>query len=136
MREFVGRAVRMLRSPIPAPARVTTFAPRRRQPHAIAAHHEFRVGQHANGGIDPEAAATASGLAELGGGVALAAGLFTRPAALAVAFNMGVASYKAHWKNGFYGQGGYEFSLLLGTVALSLFLTGPGRLSVDRLLSK
>ena len=85
---------------------------------------------------NPEAAATASGLAELGGGVALAAGLFTRPAALAVAFNMGVATYKAHWKNGFYGQGGYEFSLLLGTVALSLCLTGPGRLSVDRLLSK
>ena len=85
---------------------------------------------------NPEAAATASGLAELGGGVALAAGLFTRPAALAVTFNMGVATYKAHWKNGFYGQGGYEFSLLLGTVALSLFLTGPGRLSVDRLLSK
>ena len=49
---------------------------------------------------------------------------------------MGVATYKAHWKNGFYGQGGYEFSLLLGTVALSLCLTGPGRLSVDRILSK
>jgi putative oxidoreductase len=68
--------------------------------------------------------------------LALAAGLFTRPAALAVAFNMGVASYKAHWKNGFYGQAGYEFSLLLGTVALSLCLTGPGRLSVDHLISK
>ena len=43
-------------------------------------------------------------------------------------------TYKAHWKNGFYGQGGYEFSLLLGTVALSLGLTGPGRLSVDHLV--
>jgi uncharacterized membrane protein YphA (DoxX/SURF4 family) len=57
------------------------------------------------------------------------------PAAFAVAVNMGVASYMAHWKNGFYGQGGYEFSLLLGTAALSLALTGPGRLSIDHLIS-
>jgi putative oxidoreductase len=83
----------------------------------------------------PKAAATASGVTELAGGLALAAGVLTRPAAFAVAVNMGVASYKAHWKNGFYGQGGYEFSLLLGTVALSLALTGPGRLSVDHLMS-
>jgi len=47
---------------------------------------------------NPKTAATASGLAELGGGLALAAGLFTRP--------------------------------------LSLCLTGPGRLSVDYLMSK
>jgi putative oxidoreductase len=84
---------------------------------------------------NPKAAATASGLTELVGGIALATGLFTRTAALAVAFNMGVATYKAHWKNGFYGQGGYEFSLLLGAVALSLGLTGPGRLSVDHVMS-
>lgn len=85
---------------------------------------------------NPEVAAAASGVAELGGGLALAAGLFTRPASLAIAFNMGVAGYKAHWKNGFYGQGGFEFPLLLGTVALSLGLLGPGRLSVDHLMSK
>ena len=83
----------------------------------------------------PRAAATASGIAELGGGVALAAGILTRPVALAVAFNMAVAAYKAHWKNGFYGQGGYEFALLLGTVALSLGLTGPGNISIDRVVS-
>ncbi len=95
----------------------------------------FAVALEKMGVPNPKAAATASGLAELGGGLALAAGLFTRPAALAVAFNMGVAGYKAHWKNGFYGQGGFEFPLLLGTVALSLCLTGPGRLSVDHLMS-
>jgi putative oxidoreductase len=83
---------------------------------------------------NPRAAATASGVTELAGGLALAAGFLTRPAAVAVAFNMAVATYKAHWKNGFYGQGGYEFSLLLGTVALGLGLTGPGRLSVDHLV--
>jgi putative oxidoreductase len=83
---------------------------------------------------NPRAAATASGLTEFAGGLALAAGLLTRPAAAAVAVNMAVATYKAHWKNGFYGQGGIEFSLLLGTVALCLGLTGPGSLSIDDLL--
>ena len=82
----------------------------------------------------PEHAATLSGLTELGGGLALAAGFLTRPVAFAAAFNMGVATWKAHWKNGFYGQGGYEFSLLLGTTALAIGLTGPGAISVDALL--
>jgi putative oxidoreductase len=84
---------------------------------------------------NPRAAATASGLTEFAGGLALATGFLTRPVAVAVAFNMAVASYKAHWKNGFYGQGGFEFSLLLGAVALSLGLTGPGSLSIDHLIS-
>lgn len=43
--------------------------------------------------------------------------------------------YKAHSKKGFYGQGGDEFSLLLGTVALSFGLTGPGRISIHHRLS-
>jgi putative oxidoreductase len=82
----------------------------------------------------PEYAAKLSGVTELGGGLALAAGILTRPVALAVAFNMGVATWKAHWKNGFYGQGGFEFPLLLGTAALAIGLTGPGAISVDALL--
>ena|SRR5919204_3389208 len=82
----------------------------------------------------PEIAAKTSGLTEFAGGMALAAGLMTRPVALAAAFNMGVATWKAHWKAGFYGQGGFEFPLLLGTTALTLALTGPGAISVDGLL--
>lgn len=82
----------------------------------------------------PEKAALASGLTELVGGVALAVGLLTRPAALLGAINMAVASYKAHWKNGFYGQGGFEFPLLLGVAALTVSLTGPGAISVDHVL--
>jgi putative oxidoreductase len=83
----------------------------------------------------PELAAKASAITELGGGLALAAGFMTRPVALALAFNMGVAIRKAHWKNGFYGQGGYEFPLMLGAAALTLALTGPGAISIDELLS-
>src|SRR3989441_8694092 len=73
----------------------------------------------------PEVAATASGLAELGGRLALAARLFTRPAALAVTVNMGVASYKAHLKNGFYGPGGVGVSLLLRNRPLPPCLNRP-----------
>jgi len=51
----------------------------------------------------PEIAAKASGLTEFAGGLALAAGLLTRPVSFAAAFNMGIATWKAHWKNGFYG---------------------------------
>jgi putative oxidoreductase len=95
----------------------------------------FGAGLEKMGVPYPKLAAATSGLTELAGGLALAGGLLTRPVAFAVAFNMGVASYKAHWKNGFYGQGGFEFPLLLGTVALCLGLTGPGSLSIDHLIS-
>lgn len=79
----------------------------------------------------PEMAARASGLAELGGGLGLIAGAGTPVAGLVAAGNMAVAVRKAHWRQGFYGQGGFEFPLLLGVAALALALTGPGRLSVD-----
>ena len=82
----------------------------------------------------PEMAARASGLAELGGGLGLMAGAGTPVAGLVAAGNMAVAVRGAHWKQGFYGQGGYEFPLLLGAAALALALTGPGRISVDRWL--
>ena len=95
----------------------------------------FAAGLERMGVPYPELAAKASGLTELAGGLALAAGLWTRPVSLLVAFNMGVATWKAHWKNGFYGQGGYEFPLLLGTAAMTLALTGPGQISIDALCS-
>jgi putative oxidoreductase len=95
----------------------------------------FAAGLERMGIPYPQAAAKTSGLTELAGGVALAAGIMTRPIALAVAFNMGIAVWKAHWKNGFYGQGGYEFPLLLGTSAMTLALTGPGAVSIDGIVS-
>lgn len=82
----------------------------------------------------PGAAARASGLTEFGGGLALALGAATPLASLTVAVNMGVAVRAAHWKTGLYGQGGYEFALIVGAAALAIGLTGPGEISVDHLL--
>jgi len=84
----------------------------------------------------PEMAARASALAELGGGLALALGAATPMASLASVVNMAVAVRKAHWKTGLYGQGGYEFALVLGAAALAIGLSGPGSISVDRLFKR
>lgn len=85
---------------------------------------------------EPEIAALASGLAEFGGGLALALGAATGPAGLAAAANMAVASYKVHGKQGLASQGGYEFSALLGLCALALAMTGPGAFSIYHLFGK
>ncbi|MDQ6900988.1 MAG: DoxX family membrane protein, partial [Candidatus Dormibacteraeota bacterium] len=74
----------------------------------------------------PELAAYASGLTEFGGGLLLILGAFTGLASAAVVVNMAVAVRTAHWKVGFYGQGGFEFALLLGTAAATIGLAGPG----------
>jgi putative oxidoreductase len=76
-----------------------------------------------------------AGLAEAGGGLALAVGLLT-PAAASVVFGvMLVAGVGVHLKGGFFLQkGGYEYTLVLGLAGLSVAFTGPGRFSVDALL--
>lgn len=85
---------------------------------------------------EPQVVAVMSGIAEFGGGLALLLGAFTGPAGVIVAANMAVASRKAHWSQGFYGTGGYEFAALLGVVGGALALTGPGAISLDHLFGK
>jgi putative oxidoreductase len=76
--------------------------------------------------------AATAGLGEAGGGLALALGLLTPLAAGVVAATMIVAIVSVHLEKGFFTQnGGYEFPLLIGAVALGVAFTGPGRLSVD-----
>lgn len=84
----------------------------------------------------PTLAASLSAGTELGGGLLLAAGLFTRFAALPLAFNMLVAVLAAHRASYFITNHppGMEYALNLGAVFLALALTGPGAFSVDRLL--
>lgn len=83
----------------------------------------------------PVLMALAAGLAELGGGVLLAAGLLTPLAALAIAVVMLNAIATVHWRNGFFNSnGGFEFNLLIWASAVALAATGPRRFSVDALI--
>jgi putative oxidoreductase len=75
-----------------------------------------------------------SGAAEFGGGMLLILGALTRFAALAVCINLLVAIAKVHWKNGFLGQGNYQFPLALAVIAFYLIFSGAGPISVDRLV--
>ena len=73
-----------------------------------------------------------AGMGELAGGLLLAAGFLTPAAAALLAAVMLVAAVAVHLKNGFFVQnGGFEYSLVLGTAALVLSFTGPGEFSID-----
>ena len=73
---------------------------------------------------------------EFFGGILLIAGLLTRPAALAVAFEMMVVVLKVHFKNGLMGEGGYEFPLALAAMAFALIFFGAGPFALDAVLRK
>jgi putative oxidoreductase len=80
------------------------------------------------------------GIVELGGGVLLMAGAFTLVTSAVLTADMLVAVWAVHLSSGFFlnwtmapGQGhGYEFNLALVAALVSLMLTGPGALSIDR----
>jgi putative oxidoreductase len=72
-----------------------------------------------------------AGLGETSG-LAFAFGLLTPLAALGIATVMLNAIFAVHWRNGFFnGDGGLEFPLALGALAVAVAATGPGRFSID-----
>lgn len=78
-----------------------------------------------------------AGSAEFFGGLALALGLLTRPAALVSAVTMLVAIFAVHFSNGlFMSNNGYEYALTLFAVTVALAIQGGGRLSLDSVLLK
>jgi len=78
-----------------------------------------------------------AGGAEFFGGLALALGLLTRPAALVTAFAMLVAIFAVHIGNGlFMSNNGYEFAMTIFVVTLALAIQGAGRFSLDNVLLK
>jgi putative oxidoreductase len=87
------------------------------------------------GGLGPgRITAPLGGAAELLGGLSLALGLLTPLGAIAVLVMMAGAVVAVHGRNGLWNtNGGAEFNIVLGAVALALTLTGPGRWSVDHL---
>lgn len=77
------------------------------------------------------------GLLELVGGTLLAIGLLTRLVAIQVVGFMAVAAFYVHWPNGYlWTDGGFEYPLFWGAVALAITIRGGGRLSVDRALGR
>jgi putative oxidoreductase len=71
------------------------------------------------------------------GALCIAAGLFTRFFAAALAIELGLAFLVVHMSKGFaVGGGGYEYVLLLGVVMFAIALRGGGPYSVDRMIGK
>ena len=76
-------------------------------------------------------------LTELVGGLMLAFGFLTRFAAAAVFIFMLNAMWSTGHRGGFFwAQGGLEYSLLIGMVALVFLIRGGGRCSIDRMLGR
>jgi putative oxidoreductase len=81
-------------------------------------------------GLEPAA------LLEFVGGILLAAGFLTRVVAAQIVVLLAVA-VTVHWGNGFaWTQGGYEYPLMWGAIALAILFRGAGPLSVDALLGR
>jgi putative oxidoreductase len=75
-----------------------------------------------------------TGAIEFFGGVALALGLLTPIFGLLLLLDMAAAMWKYNFNEGIYAVREYELPLILGLACLALAATGPGPLSLDRLL--
>jgi putative oxidoreductase len=75
-------------------------------------------------------------LTEIVGGLLLAFGFLTRFAAAAIMIFMINAVWATSAKGFFWTQGGMEYSLLIGVVALVFLIKGAGRFSVDYALGR
>lgn len=77
------------------------------------------------------------GATEFFGGLLLAVGFLTRPAAIAATILLAVAVFKVHMPNGFFNtNGGYEYAMLWGLITLAVAFRGGGELSVDRAIGR
>ena len=73
-------------------------------------------------------------LGEVGGGISVALGFLTPLGAAGIFGVMFMATFKSHWKNGFWLQkGGYEYALVLLVASITIGLIGPGSYALDAL---
>lgn len=83
--------------------------------------------------------AVLGGIIELGGGIAVALGLCTRLAGLALFGDMVMAMITVTWATGIDSTTpppGYQLNLALAVLALVLVVLGGGRLSIDAVIAK
>ncbi|MGL4745677.1 MAG: DoxX family protein [Dermatophilaceae bacterium] len=72
---------------------------------------------------------------EIGAGVLVTVGLFTGPAGMAFVGLMTVAAFTDHRGKGYFVfAGGWEYVVLVATVAVGLVSVGPGEWSLDAVL--
>lgn len=89
------------------------------------------MGMRPNGKVHAVLAAST----ELGGGVLFALGLLTPLAAAGIVGLMIVAGWTTHRDKGFFiVKSGWEYNLILATVAVGVATIGPGRYSIDHAL--
>lgn len=85
----------------------------------------------------PTFSAGAALTAEILGIVLLPLGLLTRVISVVLMFVLGVAIATVHWPNGFAAShNGYEIPLYYSLMLFSLVIIGPGRISLDALISR
>ncbi|MGQ4554629.1 DoxX family membrane protein [Halobellus sp. GM3] len=83
----------------------------------------------------PSIAAWGVGLLELVGGILLLVGIAVRITSALVAIDMLVATILYHLPNGYpAASGGIELTLALALLAVALVLSGPGSLSLERVV--
>jgi putative oxidoreductase len=83
--------------------------------------------------------AVLAGLLEFGGGIAMALGLCTRLAGLALFGDMVMAMITVTWATGINPTNsppGYQLNLALAVLALAGALAGAGRFSIDALIAR
>jgi putative oxidoreductase len=83
----------------------------------------------------PQVSAAVLASFETFGGALLVIGLLTRVWSAGLAFAMLLAVTLVHLPNGMFGEGGYQWALLLMASALALLFEGAGRASLDRRFS-
>jgi putative oxidoreductase len=80
--------------------------------------------------------AVVGGLIEFGGAIAMALGLATRLAGLALFGDMVMAMITITWSTGLNSSPGYQVNLALAALSLVMVLLGAGRWSVDALIDR
>jgi len=86
----------------------------------------------------PGVMAWCAALSECVAAMLVALGIMTRPAALAVAFTMGVAAFSAHGSDPWVSQGGAskEMAMLYLLAFASIACVGAGKFSLDSFLNR
>lgn len=101
--------------------------------HKMPPSDQFLGGVESLGFPMPVVFAWAAALSEFIGGLLIAVGLFTRPAALGLAITMAVAGFLVHAQDPFMKK---EMAFLYLVISLYFLFNGAGKLSIDSKLSK